>query len=117
MPPALFNVPVNVYRRTSQGRDALNNPIYGEPTTGSGWAIVYTGMQAKLAFSSKQIQYAQTGQRPVPSGVMYYGSGYTLQAEDNIYTNDGIQYIVVSVVPAYIVAAVVDHYEAVLSLP
>jgi hypothetical protein len=119
MPPALFNVVVNVYQRASTGNDSLNNPIYGTPTSGAGWSLVYANMPCKLAFSSKQIQFAMTGERPKPSGVVYYGSSFTLAPEYRIVTTDPspIEYVVVSVVPAYIVAAVVDHYEAIVELP
>lgn len=117
MPPYLFNQTCNVLRRTSQGRDAINNPIYGAPTSGSGWSTVYSNMPMNLAFSSKAIQYAQQGERPEPSGVMYYGNSYSINSEDRIVTNTGIEYVVVSVVAAYLPLNVVNHYEAVLSLP
>jgi hypothetical protein len=125
MPPALFSQSVNVFRRTSTpSRDALNNPVYGTPTSGAGWSQIYTSMPCKLAFSSKAIQFAQTGERPEPSGIMYFGSAYSLLEEDRVVTVTGlptssstIEYVVVGIVPAYSTPNTVDHYEAVLSLP
>ena len=107
---------VTVSRRTSTGTDVLGNPTYGQPTTGSGWAIVYTNMPTKLAFSSKQLLFAQTQESPEPSGVMYYNTGYTLLPEDRVITTSNVAYTVVSIVPAISVPNVVDHYEALLKL-
>lgn len=116
---ALFNTTVNVYRAASAGRDSLNNPIYGDPVTGAGWAQIYTAMPCKLDFSSKILQFAQTGERPEPSGVMYIPNSYSLTEDDRIITSDAspIQYVVVSVEPAYLTPMSISHYEAVLILP
>lgn len=108
---------VTIKRRVSQGRDSLNNPVYGTPTSGAGWSTVYTNMPVKLAFSSKSLQFAQTGERPTPSGIMYYNPSYTLLLEDRILTVDGIEYVVKSIVVAISVPNVTDHYEAILGLP
>jgi hypothetical protein len=117
MIPGIFNTPVTVKRRVSTGRDSLNNPTYGNPTSGSGWSTVYASMPARLAFSSKAIQFATMAERPTPNGVCYYGPDYTVLSEDRILTTDGIEYVVTSVVPGYINNTVVDHYEALLALP
>lgn len=119
MIPAIFNQNFQVYRRTSGGRDALNNPTYGEPVSGAGWSLIYPVMLARLAFSSKSIQFAHTGERPTPSGILYYSADFVLQPEDRIFTPDTkpIQYIVLSIVPGYIANQVIDHYEAILGLP
>src|ERR1700690_1972340 len=101
MPPNFFNILVNVERRSSTGTDILGNPTYGQPTSGAGWSQVYTNMPCKLAFSSKQIQFAQTAERPLPSGIVYYGPQYALQTEDRVITPDGIEYVVTSIVPGY----------------
>lgn len=115
----LFNTTVTVKRRASTGRDSLNNPIYGAPTDGAGWSTVYTGVPARLAFSSKAIQFAMTGERPKPSGVVYYPPNFALQVEDRILTADSstIEYTVVSIVPGYINNTTIDHYEAIVQLP
>lgn len=119
MIPAIFNLNYVVKRRTSTGRDALNNPIYGAPTDGGGWATVYAAMPARLAFSSKAIQFAHTGERPTPSGILYYDKSFVLQLEDRIITPDSptITYVVLSIVPGFIANQVIDHYEAILGLP
>lgn len=117
MPPFLMNSLVTVKRRTSTGRDALNNPVYGSPTSGAGWSTIYTDMPARLAFSAKAIQFALTGERPTPNGVVYYQTAYNLQNEDRIITSDGIEYIVVSIVPGYLTGNVVHHWEAIVALP
>ena len=114
---AIFNTTVTVKRRASTGRDSLNNPTYGAPTGGAGWSTAYSNMPARLAFSSKAIQFAMTGERPTPNGVVYYGPDYTLQAEDRILTTDGIEYTVVSIVTGYINNQTIDHYEAIVALP
>ena len=117
MPPNFLNILVNVTRRSSTGTDVLGNPTYGAPTSGAGWSTVYTGMPAKLAFSSKSIQFANTAERPTPSGIVYYGSAYALQVEDRVITPDGIEYVVTSIVIAYNPANAVDHFEAIVELP
>lgn len=119
MIPAIFNLNYVVKRRVSQGRDALNNPTYGEPVSGDGWSTVYAAMSARLAFSAKAVQFAHTGERPTPSGILYYSAAYALQIEDRIITPDTnpIQYVVLSIVPGYIANQVIDHYEAILGLP
>jgi len=114
---AIFNTTVTVKRRVSTGRDSLGNPIYGAPTSGAGWSSAYTGMPARLAFSAKAIQFAMTGERPTPNGVVYYGPDYSLQAEDRILTTDGIEYTVISIVPGYMNNNYIDHFEAVIQLP
>ena len=116
IPLGLLNVNVTIIRRTSQGRDSLNNPVYGTPTSGVGWNLIYYSMPVKLAFSSKMIQFAKEGERIQPSGVAYYNNGYQLQQEDRVVTSDGIEYTVTSVVPAYVFNQVIDHYEALLQL-
>ncbi len=117
IPLSLLNTNVVVIRRISQGRDALNNPTYGAPTEGQGWNPIYYEMPVKLAFSSKLIRFASEGERIQPSGVMYYNNGYDLQAEDHIFTSDGIEYTITSIVPAYVFGQVIDHFEALLQLP
>lgn len=117
MPPFLMNLPVTVKRRVSTGTDTFGNPIYGDPTDGSGWSTIYTNMMVRLAFSSKALQFAQSGERPTPNGIVYYQSSYTLQQEDRILTPDGIEYIVTSIVPGYLVGNSISHYEAIVSLP
>jgi len=119
MPPALFDTTVNVYRATSSGRDSLNNPTYGNPVTGSGWSVVYSNMPASLRFSTKEIRFAITGEHPDPGGIVYVPKGYTILPDDRIITSDAspIQYVVTSVVPAYLLPRVIDHYEVMVKLP
>lgn len=113
----LLNILVTIERRIDVGRDQLNNPTFGDPVSGTGWSVAYSNMPVRLAFSSKALQFAMTGERPNPSGVMYYNPEYSLQAEDRIITPDNIQYVVTSIVPGYVNGGIVDHYEAVLGLP
>lgn len=117
IPVNLLNTTVIIKRRTSTGRDALNNPTYGSPTDGAGWNTVYNGMNVKLAFISKPIRFAPEGERLTPNGTMYYNPGPDIRPEDRVLTDTGIEYTVVSVVPAHIFGKVIDHYEAVLQLP
>jgi hypothetical protein len=116
---AIFNTTVAVKRRASYAtatRDALNNPVYGAPTSGATWSTIYATMPARLAFGEKPIEFAPTGERITPEGVMYFPPDYTVKAEDRILTN-GIEYVVVSTVPGYMNNTIVDHYEAILKLP
>jgi hypothetical protein len=116
LPLSILNQQVTVTRRTSQGRDSLNNPIYGSPTNGDGWNIVYTCVPARLAFSTKKIQFAPEGERISPVGIVYYNAGWDIKAEDRILVN-GIEYTVISVVEGIAFGNVVDHYEAIVQLP
>lgn len=113
----LLNINVSIYRRASTGRDTLNNPVYGLPTSGAGWSLIYSAVPVRLAFSSEMLEFAMTGERPDPAGVAYINPQYIVQVEDRILTPDNIEYVVTSVVPGYLVAAVVDHYELILCLP
>ena len=116
MPPNLFNTTCNIKRLVNLGRDSLNNPVYNNPST---WPVVYTNMPCKLAFSSKEIRFSMTGEHPDPAGIMYVPTGYTILPNDRVITSDAqpIEYVVVSVVPAYMVGTVVNHYEVILKLP
>ena len=106
---------VTVTRRVSSGTDALGNPTYGSPVS---WATVYSNMPSKLAFSSNPIRFDKAvGERPLPSGVMYFNPGFTLKLEDRILSSAGVQYVVISLQPAILIPNVIDHYEAVLALP
>ena len=117
IPPTLLNVNVIVKRRQSTGRDTLNNPTYGAPTSGSGWSTIYDTLPVRLAFSSKPVRFANEGERIQPVGTMYFNPGPIIKPEDRILTASGIEYNVVSVVPATSFGSVVDHYECVLQLP
>lgn len=117
MIPAIFNEKVTVKRRTSTGRDSLNNPIYGAPTSGAGWSTLYTNMPVRFAFNSKLSDFAMTGIRPSPAGVVYHGPQYILATEDRILTAGGIEYTVVSIVPGYVNNNKIDHYEVLIALP
>lgn len=117
LPPNLLAERVAIRRRRDVGRDSLNNPDYGAATSGAGWYTVYDSVPVRLAFASKGIQFAPEGERLLPSGTMYYNQPYQLRQEDRIITTSGIEYIVVSLSTAYLMASVVDHFEAVLQLP
>lgn len=117
LPVNLLNTLVTVKRRTSTGRDSLNNPTYGPPTSGAGWNTVYTNVSVRLAFSSKGINFAREGERIQPNGTMYYNPGVDIHPEDRVLTDTGIEYVVTSVVPGYIFGKKVDHYEALVQLP
>jgi hypothetical protein len=116
IPIALLSQNVVIKRRTSQGRDSLNNPIYGTPTSGSGWNTVYNSIPVRLAFSSKLVRFAGTGERIIPNGVMYYNVGPLLQPEDRVLTPDGIEYTIISIVEGRMGMSV-SHLEAILQLP
>jgi hypothetical protein len=117
LPAGLLNSTVCIKRRSSQGRDSLNNPTYGAPTLGNGWATIYEGIPARLAFNLKQVRFAMEGERVQPTGILYYNPGPDIKAEDRVLTDDGIEYNVISVVKGYTLGTVVDHYEAVVQLP
>jgi hypothetical protein len=118
----LFNESVIVKRRPGLGsssgqasRDSFNNPVYGAPT--AGWTTVYSTMKCKLAFSGTPIEFAPTGERVKPQGVMYFSSDNILQHEDRIITSNGIEYVVTSLQYAYMTPQVIDHTEATIELP
>lgn len=117
LPLALLNQLVSIKRRVSQGRDSLNNPEYGPPTSGAGWNTIYNNMPVRMAFSTKQVRFAPEGERILPTGVMYYNPGYDLKAEDRVLTADGIEYNVISVQEGVAFGSNIYHWEAVLQLP
>lgn len=118
IPPNILNTIVTVKRRNSTGRDSLNNPTYGPPTSGDGWTNVYVNMPVRLAFSSKNVRFAPEGERILPTGVMYYNQPYLLQAEDRVLTDNAIEYVVIGLTIGYgPIGKVIDHFEAVLQLP
>jgi hypothetical protein len=116
IPIALLSQKVIIKRRVSTGVDSLNNPNYGQPTSGLGWSTIYENLPVRLAFSSKTVRFVAEGERIIPQGVMYYNTGFNLKAEDRVLTTDGIEYNIVSVVEAR-TGATIDHYEAILALP
>lgn len=113
---SLLNESVVVYRRISTAVDALGNPVYGDPTTGTGWNLVYRTMPARLAFTDVQVEFAPEGERVLPHGTLYFGAAYTVLQEDRIITAQNIQYVVTSVRIAYKTSTIIDHYEGILSL-
>lgn len=117
IPTAILNQTVSISRRISTGRDSLNNPIYGTPTSGVGWNTIYNNMPVRLAFNAKPVRFAPEGERILPTGIMYYNAGFDIKAEDRVLTADGIEYNVISVIPGMTFGSVVDHYEAILQLP
>lgn len=117
MQPSLLNQKVDVYRRVDGGRDALNNPTYGTPVTGSGWNLIYSQMPCKLAFLDKRIQFSRGGERVIPHGTMYYGKDFSVRQEDRIVTEGNIQYVITSVSAADRTSRVIDHMEAICELP
>lgn len=117
LPVNLLNTTVDIRRRKSTGRDALNNPTYGSPTSGAGWSTVYQNVSVRLAFSGKDVRFAPEGERILPTGVMYYNAGPDIKSEDRVLTEDGIEYNVIGVTIGYSFGKVIDHYEAVLQLP
>ena len=117
-PASYFIDIVNIHRRkdlSAACRDSLNNPIYGNYT--SGLTKVYSQIGVRLAMSSKDIEFAPTGERIKPQGVMYIPADYILKYEDRVVTSDGIEYVVVDIVPAYSSSSVISHYEAKIELP
>jgi hypothetical protein len=117
IPPILLNMKVNVMRRLSQGRDSLNNPVYGTPTSGDGWNLIYQNLSVRLAFSSRDVRFSPEGERILPNGIMYYNDHVELKDEDRVITSTGIEYVVIGVTIGYIYAGKVDHHEATLALP
>lgn len=117
LPVSILVSTVTIKRRASTGRDSLNNPIYGAPTSGAGWSTVYSGIQCRLALQTKQVRFAPEGERILPTGVVYFNPGITLLAEDRIITSDGIEYNIISVINAPGPSGVTDHIECVIQLP
>ena len=117
LPISLLNTTVDIKRRVSTGRDSLNNPTYGAPTSGTGWNVVYQNISVRLAFSSKAVNFANEGERVQPQGVMYLNPGPDIKPEDRVITETGIEYNVISVVPGYAFGKVISHLECVLQLP
>jgi hypothetical protein len=120
IPPALLNISAVVVRRTSTGVDILNNPTYGSPTNGTGWNVVYNSVPVRLAFSTKAINFKKEGERIIPTGVVYYNAGYILMPEDRILFQDPngnlIEYVITSIVEGRM-GVIIDHFEALVSLP
>jgi hypothetical protein len=102
MQASLLNENVDVYRRVTVTRDALNNPVYGVPITGAGWNVVYNAMPCKLAFTDKRISFEHGGERVKPYGTMYFSQDFALLQEDRIVTPDNIQYVVSSIVQPFL---------------
>ena len=117
IPPSLLTENINVRRRRDVGRDSLNNPTYGNPTDGDGWYTAIENFPVKLAFSKKGINFAPEGERVQPVGIMYYNGPIDIREEDHILTDSGIEYVVIGISKAYLMANVIDHYEGSLQLP
>jgi hypothetical protein len=121
LPISLLNQTISISRRQSTGRDSLNNPTYGQPASGSGWSTVYSGLQARLAFSSKPIIFSKEGERVTPTGIVYLNLGPKIYHEDRVlftnYQGGTVQYVVVDVINAIGINGQPDHIELVVSLP
>ena len=121
LPIAILNQTVNIVRRQSTGTDSLGNPIYGQPTSGAGWSTIYTGLQVRLAFSSKMTNFSKEGERVNPTGVVYLNPGPEIYHEDRVvftnYQNGTIEYNVINVIKALGVSGQIDHLELTVQLP
>jgi hypothetical protein len=120
---AIFTDVVNVRRRTTStaaSRDALNNPVYGDPTV---FPIVYTGIKVRILFSGKSMIFPATGEIIRPQGIMYYPTNLTILPQDRVVTVStpgypaNIEYVVTSFVPGFLFNGKVSHFEAQLALP
>ncbi len=114
----IYNTTVQIRRRVDTSvasRDALNNPVYGAPT--SSWTQVYDTMPCKFAFTSKQMTFVETGERIQPTGVMYFPADYSLFQNDRAITLDGIEYVITDIAPAYLYGSKISHFEANVKLP
>lgn len=126
-----FTDTIDIRRRTqwdssSLSRDSLNNPVYGEVNT--DYQLIYGNVKVRMQFSGKSMVFVATGELIKPSGVMYYPTSMTLLPQDRVITKSapgypdatfpsGIEYVVESFIPAFLINGVVDHYEAVINLP
>jgi hypothetical protein len=116
----IFNTTITIKRRLGidvASRDSLNNPIYGSPI--NTWLTVYTNIPARIALSSKPLQFASIGERSTPNGIVYIPPEYILYNEDRILTSDAspIEYVITSVAAAYVNNSTIDHWEIDISLP
>jgi hypothetical protein len=109
----------DVYRRASQGRDALNNPSYGHPIDGDGWRLIYLAMPCRLALTDKHIEFARGGERVQPQGTMYVPATFDVREEDRVISPEtpSVTYVVVGVRKAYKTSRVVSHLELIVALP
>ena len=117
MLPNLLNVFVSIKRRIDYNRasfDVLGNPVYGDSST---WDTIFTHMPVRFAFPAKELQFANTGERIIPSGVMYYNPEHKLLPMDRVLTPDGIEYVITDISVGIRIGAIIDHYEAKLILP
>jgi hypothetical protein len=123
MLPSIFVDRVTIKRRIdtiSASRDALNNPVYGDPVTNSPWDVIYKDMPCKLAFSSKEMVFVSTGERVTPGGIMYIPAKFKIYQNDRVYYQNGnktIQWIITDVAPGYLMGKTLSHFEAKLILP
>lgn len=109
LPTYILTEYINVFRRdsyTTASLDSIGNPIYGD--TPSGWNQIYTNMQCRISYSSKDTRYAPTGELVVPMAELIYDySKYTLQAQDHIVIQQspgwpvGTEYDIDSVYTSY----------------
>jgi hypothetical protein len=67
--------------------------------------------------------FAATGEIIRPAGVVYYPPSITIQPQDRIVTVScpgypaGVEYLVKSVIAAFVGQGLVDHYEAQIAIP
>jgi len=120
---AIYSDTVNILRREDQNtasRDVLNNIVYGDPTT---WSIVYSSVKVRLSWTGKSITISNTGELVYPSGLMLYSTNLTLKPMDRVVTLSspgiptGIEYVIETVLPAYVMHGIVNHYVAQIHLP
>ena len=120
---SIYTDKVNILRRESYliaSRDSINNPVYGTPTS---WNVVYSNIYIKIGYSGKQMKVSTTGELIYPSCTGYYSTQYILQPEDRIIIVDsvgippGIEYVVESVYPSYLMFGILDHYQFEAHLP
>jgi hypothetical protein len=123
--PYLLTEVIQVQRRTSYtiaSRDIFNDPIYGE--TPGGWNTIYTNMQCRISYNSKDVRYAPTGELVVPTAELIYDpANYTLQSQDHviIVTSPGwpvgTEYVISECYSSYYEMGIVNHTLCKIKLP
>jgi hypothetical protein len=74
---------ITVSRRTKTGTNDLGEPTYS-------YSDVYTGIKARVETYSPEVEYKETGQRPILETIVYVQPDKDLQSEDIITFNGSV---------------------------
>ena len=110
MPDQTFNLLTTIKRRTTASTNTLGEKVYT-------WTAVYTNVPCRLEEFRPEVQYRQSGERPLARTILYVKPTTLIQAQDQVYVGGIYQGLIQEVLTAWSPTGAVDHFEGHIENP